>query len=417
MRKTLLLLLLLSLSLAHPVHAASREQKNRCNDAVSELRGAPSFVYQREDIDLKTVENATAHLNQHMDRYNRAQKMLDSTGSWDAKDADLAECVELLQRSRAYIEATKAKILAAQTLGIKQAPVLAAAKGRDAENALFLLVRVHVSENERGFGNMTPVQAKALVETLAPVEAACKQAMPDAAKTPPALGGGEMRTGDVVLPANLADRADWWCWIAAHRMELATKALGNVSVMAKSYGNYHREFPEILKAGKSWGGGLELWVLDVVRDEKPFMTELRVALGDWYKAFGLTMPEPPFPGLPEQISQIRAAVTAAVARNRLEPGNDHDKGLEAGARRAVTKLGPKVSAVASWMYSSTWTIDQNRFGIPTGRYRTGTVVYRVGSDPWCVRRTFNYNEPHIGGGKYQADPAPHLAGAGVVKCP
>ena len=55
------------------------------------------------------MQNAISHINQHTDRYNRAKGMLDSAGPWDAKDPDLAECVDLLDKEKAYIDSTVAK--------------------------------------------------------------------------------------------------------------------------------------------------------------------------------------------------------------------------------------------------------------------------------------------------------------------
>jgi hypothetical protein len=160
------------------------------------------------------------------------------------------------------------------------------------------------------------------------------------------------------------------------------------------------------------------WVLDVYRDDKPFMTGLRTALGAWYAAFGMAVPEQPFPGLAEQITAVRAAVEGAASRNKVEPTSYHDKAMEAGAKAAAQKLYPKVAAPAAWMDASNWTIEQNALGIPVKRFRSGQVVYRVGSDPFCLQRTFNYVEPHMGGGKYQADKdASLLEGVTIVKCP
>lgn len=414
------LLILLATS---PAWAASRSTLNRCSDATRELRGATRMVYLEQEVEPKEAQGAISHLNQHIERYNRAKSMLDSAGPWDPKDPDLAECAGLMQKSRAYIDSTTKKIQAAQTAATQQAPVLEAANGEERRRAFFLLATVHVAENATVFENLKPAQAKALVESLAPVEAACQQAMPEAAKTPlPALpqqnGGSEHRAGGVSLPGNLSDRANWWCWISAHRKELTLRALGNVFVTAERYGNHKLIFGEILKAADEWNGNTEGWVLDVARDEKPFMAGLKTAIGSWYAAFGIAVPEQPFPGLAEQITQIRAAVAAAAGRNSIEPTKDHDKAMENSARSAATKLYPRVAAVASWMDAAGWTLEQNALGIPLNRYRSGQVVYRVGSDPWCVQRAFNWVEPHMGGGKYQSPGgASLLSGVRIAKCP
>jgi hypothetical protein len=308
-------------------------------------------------------------------------------------------------------------------MGEKQAPVLKAAAGNDKRQVFVMLAAVAVNPKAKVFDNFKPAQAKLAVDALAPVDEACKAAMPEAFASQPATvsqsaGGAEYRAGGVTLPSGLLDRADWWCWVSNHRMELATKALGNLTALAERYGNHHMVFPEIIKAGEAWNGSTEGWLLDIYRDDKPFMTGLKAALGEWYKAFGVAMPEQPFPGLAEQIAAIRAAVNGAASRNRIEPSTDHDKTLEAGGKAAVMKLYPKVTAPAAWMDSNNWTIEQNALGIPTGRFRSGQVVYRVGSDPFCLRRTFNYVEPHMGGGKYQAAAAAGLlGGVTIVKCP
>jgi hypothetical protein len=348
--------------------------------------------------------------------------MMDSAGAWDPQDPDLAECAGLMQKSRAYIDSTTKKIQAAQAAGEKQAPILEATKGDEKRRAFFMLASVQVNDKASAFDNLKPAQAKALVEQLAPVDAACQKAWPEAGKTVPSLPSQrsptEHRFGGAVLPGNLTDRADWWCYLASHRMELAAKALGNVYVVADRYGNHKLIFSEILKAGNEWSGSTEGWVLDIARDEKPFMAGLKTAIGSWYTAFALPVPEQPFPGLAEQIGQIREAVKAAASRNVVTPSKDHDKAMEGSARSAATKLYPKVTAVASWMDASGWTLEQNNLGIPLDRYRSGQVVYRVGGDPWCLQRSFNWVEPHMGGGKYQSPGgASLLGGVKIVKCP
>lgn len=410
-------------ALAPSAFAATRGHKNRCNDAAREIRGATSMVYATRDVEPKEVQNAIAHINQHTDRYNRAKGMLDSAGPWEASDPDLAECAELLDKEKAYIDATIAKIKRAQEAGTKQAPVLAAASGEQQRRAFYTLATIAVQPQARLFDNLKPAEAKALVDTLAPVEEACKTAMPEAFAKQPALpgqnaGGLEYRTAGVALPGTLQDRADWWCWVSNHRGELSVKALGNLTVLAERYGNHHMVFPEIIKAGASWRGSTMGWVLDVYRDEKPFMTGLRAALADWYKAFGVPMPEQPFPGLAEQIAAVRAAVDGAASRNVIEPTKHHDKAMEAGAKAAASKLYAKVSTPAAWMDADNYTVEQNGLGIPLRRFRSGQVVYRVASDPFCMQRTFNYVEPHMGGGKYQAQKeASLLEGVTIVKCP
>ncbi len=413
----------LSLFAAPSAFAASRGHMNRCSDATREIRGATQMAFANRAIAPKEVQNAISHINQHTERYNSAKRMMDSAGPWDAKDPDLSECSELLSKEKAYIDSTIEKIKAAQSAGEKQAPVMKAAEGNDNRQALMMLAALTVDPKARVFDNQKPAQAKSIVDRLAPVESACKASMPEAMNEMPAMatqggGGAEYRSGGVTLPATLTDRADWWCWVSSHRMDLATKALANTPVQAERYGNHHYVFPEILKAGDSWGGSTEGWVLDIYRDEKPFMTGLKKAVGEWYAAFALAVPEQPFPGLSEQITAIRAAVDGAARRNRIEPSSDHDKSMEAGAKSAVSKLYPKVTPVAAWMDANNWTIEQNSLGYPTGRFRSGQVVYRVASDPFCLQRTFNYVEPHMGGGKYQSAAAAGLiGGVKIVKCP
>ena len=412
----------LSLLVAPAAFAASRGHMNRCSDASRELRGATRMMFEGRDVEPKEVQSAISHINQHTERYNRAKSMMDSAGPWSESDPDLAECASLMANEKAYIDATIAKIKSAQEAGVKQAPVLQAAAGEEKKRAFYMMATIAVSPKATVFDNLKPAQAKSLIDTLAPVEAACTTAMPEAFANQPAMptqtGGTEYRNGGVALPGNLTDRADWWCWVSKHRTELSTKALGNVKVLAERYGNHHMVFPDILKAGSSWSGSTEGWVLDIVRDEKPFMTGLKAALGDWYKAFGIAVPEQPFPGLAEDITAVRAAVAGAAERNRMKPSSDHEKTMEAGARAAVSKLYPKVTPVGSWMDANNWTIDHNAFGMPTQRYRSGQVVYRVASDAFCLQRTFNYVEPHMGGGKYQTAAAPGLlGGVTIVKCP
>ena len=413
----------LSLFAAPSAFAASRGHMNRCSDATREVRGATQMVFADRAIEPKEVQSAISHINQHTERYNRAKGMMDSAGPWDAKGPDLSECGELLSKEKAYIDSTITKIKAAQLAGEKQAPVMKAAAGNDNREALMMLAALTVNPKGRVFDSQEPAQAKSIVDRLAPVESACKAAMPEAMNEMPATptqggGGGEYRSGGVVLPATLTDRADWWCWVSSHRMDLAAKALSNVPVMAERYGNHHYVFPEILKTGDAWSGSTEGWVLDIYRDEKPFMTGLNKAVGEWYAAFALAVPEQPFPGLSEQITAIRAAVDGAARRNRIEPSSAHDKSMEAGAKSAVSKLYSKVTPVAAWMDANNWTIEQNSLGYPTGRFRSGQVVYRVASDPFCLQRTFNYVEPHMGGGKYQSAAAAGLiGGVKIVKCP
>jgi hypothetical protein len=404
-------------------HAADRSHLNRCSDAARELSGATSRVYKDRDVEPGEVEDAISHINQHTDRYNRAQRMLDSAGPWDAKDRDLAECVELLHRTRDYIESTQKKIKAAQEAGTQQAPVLEAAKGESKRQALFLLAAVHVEPTTRAFENLSAAEAKSLVDSLAPVDAACQKAMPQATKTPPPLpsgnaGSNERRVGQLTLPGNLSDRAAWWCWIASHRSQLATRALGNVYVVAESFGNHELAFSEILKAGDSWNGSATPWVFEVARDDKPFFAGLKKAISAWYTAFGLPMPEQPFPGLQVEVGKVREAVIAAAARNPIEPTKQHDKALEGAAKTALGKIYPKVAVPAAWMDDAAWTIEQNALGVPLRRFRSGQLVYRVASDPWCLQRTFNWVETHKGGGKYQPPGgAGILSGTRAVKCP
>ena len=418
----LLYLLPLTIFAATSASAASRSTLNRCSDATRELRGATSMVYADRDVEPNEAQGAISHLNQHIERYNRAQRMLDSAGPWDANDPDLTECASLLKRTKAYIDSTTQKIQSAQAAAEKQGPVLELTKSPETRHAFFAMAAVLVNEKANAFDNLKPDQAKAMVELLAPVDAACQRAMPEAAKTAPTLpkqrSSTEHRAGGVTLPGNLTDRADWWCYVSAHRQDLATKALGNVYVLADRYGNHRMTFAEILKAGSTWKGATEGWVLDIARDEKPFLAGLKSAIGAWYAAFGVPVPAQPFPGLAEDIVKIREAVLAAAARNTVTPGPDHDKAMEAGAKAAAQKLYPKVTAPAAWMDAATWTIEQNALGIPLQRFRSGQVVYRVGADPWCVQRTFNYVEPHMGGGKYQRAPGANLlGGVTIVKCP
>lgn len=416
--------MLLFLLLAAEALGATRGHMNRCSDATRELRGATSQMYKDRAVEPKEVQGAIAHINQHTERYNRAQRMLDSAGPWDPKDPDLAECAGLLASTKAYIEATQAKIKAAQAAGEKQAPVMEAAKGEPQRRAFFMMAAIHTDPKAQPFDNLKPAEAKALVDSLAPVDAACQGAMPDAAKTAPALpqrgpgGGTEYRSGGAVLPGNLSDRADWWCYLAMNRGELSRKALANVKVTAENYGNHHMAFADIIKAGPGWSGSADPWVFELVRDDKPFLSGLKAAISAWYQAFGVTLPEQPFPGLTEEISQVRAAIVAAAERNRIEPGSHHDKALEGAAKSALAKIYPKVATVASWMDEAAWTVEQNSLGIPLRRYRSGQVVYRVASDPWCQQRVFNWVETHMGGGKYQPPGAAGLIGGSrAVKCP
>lgn len=409
--------------LSSPALAASRSHKNRCSDATRELRVASGKAYAGREVEPKEAQNAIAHINQHTENFNRATRMLDSAGPWDPRDPDLAECAGLLDTERAYIEETIAKIKRAQEAGVKQAPVLEAAKGEPRKRAFYMLSTLTVEPTAEVFGGLKPAEAKAMVDALVPVDEACKTALPEAFAKPPALptgdsGGRVYRSAGVSLPGSLEDRADWWCWVSNHRAELSAKALGNVRVGADRYGNHHLIFREILDAGASWKGATSGWVLDIARDEKPFMNGLRASLSEWYRAFGAPMPEQPFPGLAEQITAVRAAVEGAASRNKIEPTKWHEKGMEAGAKAAAAKLYPKVSTPAAWMDADNWTLEQNAFGVPLKRFRSGQVVYRVASDPFCVQRTFNYVEPHMGGGKYQADKeASLLEGVTVVTCP
>ena len=409
---------------AGQVLAASRGHMNRCGDATRELRGATSQMYKDRAVDPKEVQGAIAHINQHTDRYNRAQKMLDSAGPWDSSDPDLAECAGLLSSTKAYIAATQAKIKAAQAAGEKQGPVMDAAKGEPQRRAFFMMAAIHTNPKAQPFENLKPAEAKTLVDSLGPVQAACDSAMPDAAKTAPTLpqrgpgGGTEYRTGGTVLPGSLTDRADWWCYLAAHRAELTLKALGNVVVTSERYGNHHIAFAEIIKAGSGWSGNAEPWIFEVVRDDKPFLTGLKTAISAWYQAFGVAIPEQPFPSLTDEIGQVRAAIVAAAERNRIEPGKNHDKALEAAAKSALAKIYPKVATLATWMDEAGWTVEQNSLGVPLRRFRSGQMVYRVASDPWCQQRTFNWVETHMGGGKYQPPGAAGvMGGSRAVKCP
>lgn len=411
------------LLLAVPAGAATRAHLNRCADATREIRGATSQVYKDRDVEPGEAQRAIGHINQHIDRLKRAQQMLDSAGPWDASDPALAECVGLMQQARSYIESTSAKIKAAQEAGVKQAPVLEAAKGDQKRQALYKLAAVHMNAKANSFDNMKPSEAKALVDSLAPVAAACQQAMPEAIQTPPAVpeqgaGGAQARVGGVTLPGNLVDKAGWWCWVAGNRDTLAAKALTNVYVIAESYGNYGREFAEILTLGSNWTGSTEPWVFEVARDDKPFFAGLHKAIGAWYAAFGLPVPAQPFPGLQEVVGKVRQAIVDAAARNPVTAGSHHDKKLEAEGKSALAKIYPKVSVLSSWMDEAAWTIEQNALGVPLKRFRSGQLVYKVGGTTWCVQRTFNWVEVHMGGGKYQPPGgAGILGGVKAVQCP
>ncbi|MBM4346119.1 MAG: hypothetical protein FJ100_22325 [Deltaproteobacteria bacterium] len=406
-----------------PAAAASRGHLNRCSDAVREIRGGTPRTFETRDIDPSEVESAISHINQHTERLNRAQRMMDSAGPWEASDPALAECVELMNKSRAYIASTQAKIRAAQASEAQQAPVLAAAKGENQRRVFFMLATIHLAKQARVFENLKPAEARALVDSLAPLEPLCQQALPDAAKTAPKLpdrnsaGGSEMRTGGFALPSNLTERADWWCWLAAHRKELAVAALANVNVVAEGYGNHHMAFDEVLKKGDDWNGAGDPWLFLVASDSKPLVAGLKLALAPWYKAFEVEVPADSLAGLDDQIAKIRAAIIAAAARNPLQAGRDHDKAMESGAKAALGRIYPKVAVVASWMDAGAWTVEQNSLGIPLKRYRSGQLVYRVGSDPWCQRRTFNRVEPHMGGGKYGKAEEKLLGSSTATQCP
>ena len=416
--RTFCLFSALALVSAAPSWAADRAHMNRCSDATTELRGATAPIYKDRDIEPTEIAKASPHLTQHLERFNRAKKFLDSAGPWDPKDPDLRECVGLLSHELAYVEATSKKIQLARALAAQEGPVLEAAKGDAQHHGLLALATVLVSEKTAVFEHLTAAQAKAQVDSLAPVDAACQKAFPNAAKTPPEVHAGKWGTtealiGGVALPSKLSENSTWLCYVAAHRAELVAKALLNVSV-----DNHDIAFGDVLKPGDAWNGSAPMWIFELAHDEKPWLAKRKVALAAWYKAFGVAMPADPFPGLAEEIGQIRKAVMAAAERNVPTPGTNHDKALEGGVRGVAAKLQPKVTTLATWLNEAGWTFEQNKLGVPIDRYRSGYIVYRVTGDPWCLQQPFTYTEPHIGGGKYQSSALEGMTGAGTaVKCP
>ncbi len=414
----LLCLLLASAAIAP---AASRAHKNRCSDAVGVVRGAVGFVYNKQPVDPQKVAAAEAHLAQMAGRYKQALQQLDSAGKWDPNDPDLAECVGLMKPMRAYILTTQEKIKQAKAFAVKGGPILEAAKAHAVRNAFLTLAVVHVEPTANAFQNLTPVQAKQMVDLLANIAAACRQAMPEAMTTPPpvaVLPGNEIRVGNVVLPGNIDTKPDWLCYVSAQRDQLALRALGNVMFSTPNYGNPDRTFKEIADKGTSWNGAADSGIFDIAANEAPFMGQMKAAAAEWYQAFGFPLPGQPFPGLAEKILAFRQAVNAAAARNPIQRLPHKYAPMETRARAYTGKLYPKMAILATWMDESAYTVRTNALGVPLSRYRSGQIVYRVNNDSFCRQRAFSFSEAHQGGGTYVPGGDPTLIeGTRAVKCP
>lgn len=68
------------------------------------------------------------------------------------------------------------------------------------------------------------------------------------------------------------------------------------------------------------------------------------------------------------------------------------------------------------MDSAEFTIEKNGLGVPLNRYRSGQVLFKVRPAKFCMQRTFSYNEPYAGGGKYPSSSAKVLAASRFVSC-
>lgn len=412
----------LSFVVATSALSATRTQLNRCSDAARELRSGPTFTWQNKDVAPSEVNAAAAHLRDVVQRFEHAKKLLDDTGEWNGNDPELKDCVTQFQRYIDYFEATKKKLASAAAAAKQDAPVADAAEGKETHDAVAVFAAVQLEPTANVFGNRQPAQARALYDSLDPVLAACKQAHPEGVEAVPAMpkssNGSVLRIAGVQLSNTLSSDAPWQCFVAFHREALARRAIGNVRATVPGYGNYTLILEEIHQKGARWNGAEGNWVFDLASDPAPFLGKLHTAQSSWYQAFGFAAPEGAPEGLAARLTALKQEVAAAAERNHVEPGSEHDRAIEGSARAQVDELYPKLKVVSAWMDAAGWTVEQNALGVPIDRFRSGQIVYRVGSDPWCRQRTFNWVEKHMGGGSY-ASPgkATLLEGVKVVNCP
>lgn len=403
------------LALEAAAGAATNTARNRCSDAVRILRGNPSMAFRDRDVDPLAVKNAVAHHRQVVEGWNMASAKINQIppAELDVNDPDLAECVAEVRKWRAYITDLEAKIQRAEGQGAKLGPFLDAV--RPYERSLYALLAVAFDAGADPLTNAKKEDARRILDELGSVEKACAAQVPDAGAALPGQHGGPggqvQRSGGVAISAELARNADAWCFVARSRVELMTRALGNKHFHAEGYGNYGILLPEAIEAVTRGGGNMEAWIADMVVFPEAFKEKLRAEAAAWYAATGIAMPAEPFAALDAKLDELRAAIDAAAPRAAPFPSGPHDSTIEKGAARTLLEIYPRAKVVKAVMDSPDYTISKNGVGIPTDRYRSGQILFKLPGARWCAQRTFSYVEPYSGGGRFARASKVNVLGA------
>lgn len=375
---------------------------NRCNDAVSILRTNPSKFYEREEVDPLDTSKAITHQKQVVDGWNRAKAKLAQVpdGELDPKDADLAECFAAVTSTEAYLELLDRKIKVAAEQGKVFVPFLATVKPQERSFIDFLQIAYNPAQ---GPDNYTPAALQRALADLGQVEQACA-GIPADFRVPP-------KDHDPKTPmAVLVKRPFAWCRIASRRVELTTHYLANKPFHAEGYGAYAIVIPETIKKLESGKGFMEAWIADLLLDPAKFKASLRKEAQTWYQAGGIAMPADPFTGVDKLIAALQSRVDEVAPTIVFEAG-PRAPALEAGAQKSLLKLYPKAKVVKAAMDASDFEVRTTGAGIPTDRFRSGQIMFRLPTSKHCLQRQFSYNETYIGGGKFQKPSAVNILGA------
>lgn len=402
-RRLALIVLLAAAGVSSPAEAASRAAKNRCNDAVMILRSNPGKAYEREDVDPLDTRNAGRHRAQVVDGITRAKAKLDQVpaGELDEHDGELAECFAEVRAWADYLKLLDGKIARAEELGKVYVPFLAAVKSH--QRAFISFLSIAADPATRALDNLKPDDLKTALAAMGEVEQTCAGLAAEH-QEPPADYDGKLP------PAKLVQRPFAWCRLAKRRVELATAYLANKQFHAEGYGAYGIEIPEDIEKLEANQGNVSAWVAEIVFDPKAFRAALRASAEAWYRAAGVAMPANPAPGVDELIAKLVARIDAVAPTQHWVKG-PRSPDVERRAQASLLKIYPKAKVVAFAMDADNFTITKTRVGLPTDRFRSGQILFKLPATKHCLQRAFSYVETYQGGGRYQQPGTIKILGA------
>lgn len=398
--------------------AATNAAKNRCSDAVRILRQQGSQPYKSKDVDPLKVDGVKAHLSQVVESFERAKAQIKQIpeGQFDKTDPELKECWDTLRDWADYIMLVQLKMKQAAEQGGTLGPFLDAVKPH--RMALLTLAAAELAPDADVLNGASAEDAKKMLAGLADVEKQCAAFKPDVFDGPLDLahppGGIEQRVGGIAFPGVFTDRAKNWCFVAKRRQELMTRAAANRFVLVEGYGNYRLVIPEAVQKTSAEHPDLDAWVVEILKDKAGFLKKRDQVAQAWNQAVGVK-PEATS-GIGAQLDALQAKVDEAAAQLPLPKGEHHDGALEGQAKAALKKLFADAQPKGAFMDAAGWTIRQNALGVPLDRFRSGQLVFKRPAFKWCEQRTFSYDEPHQGGGRYAKGEVKILGAVRFVSC-